>query len=117
MAESSTPISPNHVRSDCTPGTVDDTTGFLLRAGDAAVPALPLGSLAPSETASACPLRLGEPVAFDISRPVLGSDAPAMSVPVVPLPSGMMLMPVSRSAQTVLAPVLPLQPGRWSSDS
>ena len=67
-AESSAPISPNRVRSDCTPGTVDggpvfqvslDTTGFLLRVGDAAVPALPVGSPALSETASAVPLGWG----------------------------------------------------------
>ena len=118
--ESSTPISQNRVRSDCTPGTVDggpvfqvspDTMGFFLRTGDAAVPALPLGTPAPSETASACPPRLGEPVALKFS----GSDAPAMSVPVIPLPSGMMLMPVSCSAQTVLPPGLPSQPGHWSS--
>ena len=56
--------------------------------GDAAVPALPLSSLAPSETASACLPSLGEPVAFDISG----------SVAVVPLPVGMLLMPVSFSA-------------------
>ena len=65
-AESSAPISPN--QSDCTPGTVDggpvfqvslDTTGFLLRVGDAAVPALPVGSPALSETASAVPLGWG----------------------------------------------------------
>ena len=31
--------------------------------------------------------RLGEPVVFDISRSVPGSDAPAMSFPVIPLPS------------------------------
>ena len=67
-AESSAPISPNRVRSDCTPGTVDggpvfqvspDTMGFLLRVGDAAVSALPLSSLAPSEAASACPPLFG----------------------------------------------------------
>ena len=46
-AESSAPISPNRVRTDCTPGTLDAgpvfevsyyTTGFLLRAGDTDVP-------------------------------------------------------------------------------
>ena len=41
---------------------------------------------------------------FNISRPVPGSDAPAMTFPVYPLPSGMVLMPVSCSAQTILAP-------------
>ena len=84
-AESSTPISPNHVRSDCTPGTGEGGPVFLLRTGDAAVPALPLGSPGPSETASACPPRLGEPVAFDISSPIPGSDTTAMSFLVVPL--------------------------------
>ena len=69
-AESSAPISPNRVQSDCTPGTVDagpvfnvspDTTGFLFRAGDTAVPPSPVGSPAQSGTASDCPPRLGEP--------------------------------------------------------
>ena len=121
MVESSTQISPNRVRSDCTPGTVDvfqvsqDTTGFIL--GRVIPPCRPChwGSPAPSETASACPPRLGERVALDISRPVSASDAPAMSGPVIPLPSRMMLMPVSCSAQTVLAPGFPSQPCRWSS--
>ena len=57
------------------------------------------------ETASDCPPRLGQLVVLSISRPVLGSDVPAMSFPVYPLPSGMVLMPVSCSPQTILAPV------------
>ena len=92
-----------------------DTTGFLLRAGDTAGPALPIGSPAPSGTASDCPPQLGEPVAFNLSREVPESDAPVMSFPVYPLPSGMVLMPVSCSSQTMLAPGVPSQQGRWSS--
>ena len=114
-AESSAPISP-----DCTPGTLDagpvfevspDTMGFLLRAGDTAVPASP----APSGMASDRPPQLGEPVAFNLSRAVPGSDAPVISFPVYPLPSGMVLMPVSCSSQTISAPGVSSQQGRWSS--
>ena len=47
-------------------------------------------------------------MAFDISVSVPRLDAPAMSVPVVPLPTDMLLM-LSCSAQTVLAPGLSLQ--------
>ena len=79
------------------------------------MPASPVGSLAPSGTASDCPPRLGEPVAINLSRPVLGSDAPVMSFPVYPLPSVMVLMPVSCSSEMTLAPGIPLQQGRWSS--
>ena len=123
-AESSAPISPNRVRSDCTPGTLDagpvfevspNTTGFLLRVGDTAGPALAVGSPAPSGTDSDCPPRLGEPVAFNIRRAVPGSDASVMSFPIYPLPSGMVLMPVSCSSQTILAPGVPSQQGWWSS--
>ena len=57
---------------------------------------------------------LGEPVAFDISSSIPESEAPGMSFLLVPLPSGMMLMPVSCSAQKVLAPGFPSQSGRWS---
>ena len=52
---------------------------------------------------SDCAPVLGEPVAFTLSGPILGLDAPAMTFPVYPLPSGLALLPVSRSAQTVLA--------------
>ena len=55
---------------------------------------------------------LGEPVAFDISSSIPESEAPGMSFP---LPSGIMLMQVSCSAQTVLAPGFTSQSGRWSS--
>ena len=79
------------------------------------MPASPVGLPAPSGTASDCPPRLGEPVEFNLSRPFPGSDAPAMSFPVYPLPSGMVLMPVSCTLQTILAPGVPLQQGRCSS--
>ena len=120
-AESSAPISLNRVRSDCAPGTLaagpvievsPDTTGFLLRAGDTAGPASPIGLPASSGMTSDFPPRLGEPVAFNFSRAVPGSDAPDMSFPVYPLPSGMVLMPVSCSSQTILAPGVPSQQGR-----
>ena len=123
-AESSAPISPNRVRSDCTSGTLDagpvfdvsqDTAGFLLRAGDTARQALPICSPAPLGTTSDCPPQLGEAVAFKLSRAVQGLDDPVMSFPVYPLPFGMVLMPVSCSSQTMLAPGVPSQQGRWSS--
>ena len=37
-----------------------------------------------------------------------------MSFPVYPLPSKMVLMPVSCSSQRILAPGVPSQQGRWS---
>ena len=58
---------------------------------------------------------LGEPVAFTLSGPIPGSDSPAMTFPVDPLPSGIALLPVSRSAQTVLASGVSSQQDRWSS--
>ena len=67
-AESSALISPNRIWSDCTPGTLDagpvlevspDTTNFLLRGRDPAVPASPVDSLAPSGTASDHPPSVG----------------------------------------------------------
>ena len=117
----STPISPNRVSLECTPGTADggllfqvspDSTGFLLREGDTAMPVMTVRLPDTSETVVAGPPPLGEAVAFDISSSIPGSETPGMSVP---LPPGMMLMPVSCSAQTVLAPGFPSQSGRWSS--
>ena len=52
LADSSAPISPNRVRSDCTPNTLEagpvfevspDITGFLLRTRDDAEPTTPVG--------------------------------------------------------------------------
>ena len=88
--------------------------GFLFRAGNAAVPVMPMGLPDTSETVVACPPPFGEPVAFDISSSIPESEAPGMSFLLVPLPSGMMLMLVSSSAQTVLSPGFPSQSGRWS---
>ena len=109
-ADSSVAISPNRVRSDSTPDIVDtgpvfevslwDTTGLLMRPSGAAVQA-PLGSLPGSDYT--CAPVLGEPVAFALSGPIPGLHAPAITFPVYPLPSGLALLPVSRSAQTVLA--------------
>ena len=124
LSAESAPISPNRVRSDCTPGTLDagpvfevsHTTGFLLRAGDTAMPASPVGSPAPLGTAFDRSPQLGEPVAFNLSQAVTGSDAPVvMSFPVYPLPSGMVLMPVSCSSQTISAPGVSSHQGQWSS--
>ena len=78
------------------------------------MPASPVSLSAPLGTASDCPPQLGELVTFNVSRAVPGSDAPALSFPVYPLPSGM-LMPVSRSSQTILASGVSSQQGRWSS--
>ena len=51
---------------------------------------------------------------FNLSQSVPGSDAPAMTFPIDPLPPGMALMPVSRSAQTILASGVSSQQYRWS---
>ena len=91
-----------------------DTTGFLPRPRDTVMPASPVGSPPPLGMASDRPPQLGELVALNLSRAVPGSDAPAMSLPVYHLPSGMMLMPVSCSAQTILAPDISSQQGLWS---
>ena len=111
-ADYSVPISPNHVRSDCPPDVLDagpvfevspDTTGFLLRTRDDAVPTSPVGLPIQLGSESDFPPQLGEPVAFNLSWSGPGSDAPAMTFPIYPLPPGMALMPVSPSAQMILA--------------
>ena len=101
-AVSSVAISPNRVRLDNSEDLPDvepvfevspDTSGFLMRPSGAAVQApvscLPLlpGS------ASYCDPVLGDPVAFTVSGPIPGSDAPPMTFPVYPLPSGLALLP------------------------
>ena len=94
-ADSSVANSPNRVRSDSTPDILDtgpvfevspDTTGFLMRPSGAAVQA-PLGSspIQPGLESDCAPV-LGEPVAFTLSEPIPGSDAPPMTFPVYPLP-------------------------------
>ena len=92
-----------------------DTTVFRMRPTGAAVHA-PLGRLPiqPGSESDCVPV-LGEPVAFTLNGPIPGSDAPAMTFPVYPLPSGLELLPVSRSVQTVLASGVSSQQDRWSS--
>ena len=99
LADSSAPTSPDRVRLDSTPDTLDvgpvfeaspDTTGFLMRLMDATLQA--------TSGKSDCAPVIGEPVAFTLSGPIPGSDAPAITFPVYPLPSGIALLPVSRSA-------------------
>ena len=62
-----------------------------------------------------CAPVLGEPLAFTLSGHNPGSDAPAMTFPVYPLPSGLAVLPVSRSAQTVLAWGVSLHQDKWST--
>ena len=64
---------------------------------------------------SDCAPVLGELVAFTLSGQILVSDAQAMTFPVYSLHSGLALLPVSRSAQTVLASGVSSQQDRWSS--
>ena len=55
-------------------------------------------------------------MAFTFSGQNPGSDAPAMTFPVYPLPSGLAVLPVSsRSAQTVLAWGVSLHQDKWST--
>ena len=93
-----------------------NTSEFLMRPAGAAVQA-PLGSLPlqPGSESDCAPV-LGEPLAYTLNGPIPDSDAPAMTFPVYPLPSGLALLPVSRSAQTVLASGVSSQQIRWSSD-
>ena len=58
---------------------------------------------------------LGEPVAFTLSNPIPGSDAPPMTFPVYPLPDGLALLPGPSSVQTVLSSAVSSRPVGWSS--
>ena len=81
-----------------------DTLGFLMRPSGAAVPA-PVRCL-PCQPGSDsyCEPMLGDPVAFTLSGPIPGSNAPPMTFPVYPLPSGLALLPGQSS-----------RPDRWST--
>ena len=92
-----------------------DTTGFMLRTRDNAVPTSPVGLPIQLGSESDLPPQLGELVVLNLSRSVPGSDALAMTFPIYPLPPGMALMPVSQSAQTILASGVSSQQDRWSS--
>ena len=118
-ADSSVAISPNRVRSDNSPDILDaepvfevslDTSGFLMRLLGAAVQApvscLPLQPGSQSD----CDPVLGESVAFTLSGPL-----PPMTFPVYPLPSGLAVLPVPPSAQTVLASAVSSRPDSWFS--
>ena len=74
---------------------------------------LPLGSPAPSGMASDCPPPMGEPVAFKLGGSGVGCSG--HGIPVYPLSSGMVLMSVLCASQTMVAPGVPSQQGRWSS--
>ena len=103
-AVSSMAISPNRVRLVASPDLPDaepvfevspDTSGFLMRPSGAAVQA-PESCLPPQPGPDTyCELMLGEPVAFTLSGPIPGSDAPPMTFPVYPLPSGLHFCPGS----------------------
>ena len=79
------------------------------------MPTTPVGLPIQLGSESDFPPLLGEPVAFNLNRSVPGSDAPAMTFLIYPLPPGMALMPVSRSAQTILPLCVSSQQDRWSS--
>ena len=92
-----------------------DTSGFLMQPSGAAV-----------QTPGACfpfpqvlntfsdPI-LGDPVAFALSTPVPGLDAPPMTLPVYTMPSGLAFLPGQSSVQTVLTSAISSRPEGWSS--
>ena len=123
-AVSSVVISPNHVYLDNSPDLPDaepvfevspDTSGFLMRPSGTAVQA-PVSCL-PLQPGSAsyCDPVLGDPVAFAVSGQIPGSDAPPMTFPVYPFPSGLALLPGQSSVQTILASAVSSKPNRWST--
>ena len=54
-------------------------------------------------------------MAFTLSEPIPGSDAPPMTFPVYPFPSGLALLPGQSSVQTILASAVYLRPEVWST--
>ena len=58
---------------------------------------------------------LGEQVAFTLSEPIPGSDAPPMTFPIYRFPSGLALLPGQSSVQTILASAVSSRPDVWST--
>ena len=54
-------------------------------------------------------------MAFTLSDPIPGSDAPSMTFPVYPLLSGLALLPGQSSVQTILALAVSSRPDVWST--
>ena len=54
-------------------------------------------------------------MAFTLSDPVPGSDAPPMTFPVYPFPSGLALLLGQSSVQTILASAFSSRPEVWST--
>ena len=54
-------------------------------------------------------------MAFNLSGPIPGSDAPPMTFPVYPLPSGLALLSGKSSVQTILATAVSSMPDVWST--
>ena len=54
-------------------------------------------------------------MAFTLSGPIPGSDAPPMTFPVYPLPSGLALLSGKSSVQTILATAVSSMPDVWST--
>ena len=67
------------------------------------------------DTESYCEPMLEDPVAFTLSDPIPGSDAPPMTFPVYPLPSGIALLPGQSSVQTILASAVSSRLDVWST--
>ena len=117
-------VSPNRVHLDASPDLPDseamfevspDTSRFLMRPSGAVVPppvnCLPLQP----DPESYCEPMLGDPVAFTLSGPIPGLDAPPMTFPVYPLPSGLALLSGQSSVQTILAMAVSSRSDVWST--
>ena len=100
-AVSSTPLSPNRVRKDCSSGSLDtdrvfevspDSVGLV----QSTAPEAPVPfdvSLLPVEAESCLPLMLDGTLAYNLSLVDPGSDLSLVTIPIYPLPAWMALKP------------------------
>ena len=114
-AISSVPISPNRVREDCSSITLDvypvyevspDTTGYvpatrpvMLPSSEVCFVAYSRSGASPSGTPPPPPVSLNGVVACDITLLDRSTDLSLLAIPLLPLPDGLLLVPVTASDQ------------------
>ena len=112
-AVSSVLISPNRVRKDCSSGSLDadpvfevspDTAGLV----HTTVPTAPEPcdvSLTPTGAESCLPLMLDGTMSYNLNLVDPGSDVSLVTIPIYPLPAGIVLMPGPPSDQPSSSPI------------
>ena len=116
---SSVLLSPNRVQPDISSGSSDrdpvfevfpDTTGLLLPS----VPESTVESLPQAGVESCFPHQIDGALSYNLGLMDSGSNVPLVTIPIYPLPAGMVLLPVPPSGQPTYVPLRSPEWVQWS---